>query len=259
MLVSLLFGIPGLSWDSPIQHFEAFSGEAEVTKAEWRVVRMTFRQVFTFSPILQLYREPPVKPHPFEGFKKQVVVVGMNLRQRFLLGGSQSNCFINVYLLVPPKKYGHLFHGVKNLLNYFHQSRLRGAQYPLTFVWMQPTWTYYQMKDLPTLYSLPATFPQDQAMFLHQCAVPGYLWHIAGWSTKFSFWGSLYFGGFSSQRKVCIYWYSYWFKALKHHRTMHSWGAESAQGGPRPNLWAEKTVKPLLRGTFWQRERCCCF
>ena len=100
MLVSLLFGIPGLSWDSPIQHFEAFSGEAEVTKAEWRVVRMTFRQVFTFSPILQLYREPPVKPNPFEGFKNQVVVVGMNLRQRFLLGGSQSNCFINVYLLV---------------------------------------------------------------------------------------------------------------------------------------------------------------
>ena len=36
-LVSLLFGIPGLSWDAPADHFECFAGEMEVTKAEWRV------------------------------------------------------------------------------------------------------------------------------------------------------------------------------------------------------------------------------
>lgn len=36
-LVPLLFGIPGLSWDAPADHFECFAGEMEVTKAEWRV------------------------------------------------------------------------------------------------------------------------------------------------------------------------------------------------------------------------------
>ena len=36
-LVSLLFGIPGLSWDKPAEHFECFAGQMEVTKAEWRV------------------------------------------------------------------------------------------------------------------------------------------------------------------------------------------------------------------------------
>jgi hypothetical protein len=34
-LVSLLFAVPGLDWEKPSQHVEAFSGCMSVTKAEW--------------------------------------------------------------------------------------------------------------------------------------------------------------------------------------------------------------------------------
>ena len=34
-LVNLMFAIPCLQWDRPIDHFETFSGDMEVTKNEW--------------------------------------------------------------------------------------------------------------------------------------------------------------------------------------------------------------------------------
>ena len=36
-LVCLIFSIPSLQWDRPIEHFETFSGCMEVTKHEWLV------------------------------------------------------------------------------------------------------------------------------------------------------------------------------------------------------------------------------
>ena len=36
-LIALLFSVPGLDWTSPADHLEVFSGDMEVTKAEWRV------------------------------------------------------------------------------------------------------------------------------------------------------------------------------------------------------------------------------
>ena len=32
-LVSLMFQVPGLDWTQPLEHFECFSGDMEVTKA----------------------------------------------------------------------------------------------------------------------------------------------------------------------------------------------------------------------------------
>ena len=34
-LVSMVFAIPGLEWDEPIDHIETFAGAMEVTKHEW--------------------------------------------------------------------------------------------------------------------------------------------------------------------------------------------------------------------------------
>lgn len=36
-LVSLLFQVQGIDWSEQLDHFESFSGDAEVTKAEWEV------------------------------------------------------------------------------------------------------------------------------------------------------------------------------------------------------------------------------
>ena len=33
-MVSLLFSVPGLSWEQELDHVECFAGAAEVTKAE---------------------------------------------------------------------------------------------------------------------------------------------------------------------------------------------------------------------------------
>ncbi|CAL1129927.1 unnamed protein product [Cladocopium goreaui] len=38
-LVTLLFAVPGLDWSSPGDHLECFSGQMEVTKAEWAAGR----------------------------------------------------------------------------------------------------------------------------------------------------------------------------------------------------------------------------
>jgi len=33
--VNLVFSIPNLDWEKPIDHLETFAGDAEVTKHEW--------------------------------------------------------------------------------------------------------------------------------------------------------------------------------------------------------------------------------
>jgi len=50
-LVSLIFAVPSLSWDRPEQHFEAFSGQMEVTKAEWRAGRSAVPFDFAYDNI----------------------------------------------------------------------------------------------------------------------------------------------------------------------------------------------------------------
>ena len=55
-LISLLFAVPGLSWDSPIDHFECFSGKMEATKAEWRVSGMQYGINPTQIYLLVLWR-----------------------------------------------------------------------------------------------------------------------------------------------------------------------------------------------------------
>lgn len=39
-LLSLLFQVPGLGFEKPLDHFEAFSGKMSVTKAEWHDARI---------------------------------------------------------------------------------------------------------------------------------------------------------------------------------------------------------------------------
>ena len=41
-LLSLLFQVPGLDFEKPLDHFEAFSGKMSVTKAEWQDAHIQF-------------------------------------------------------------------------------------------------------------------------------------------------------------------------------------------------------------------------
>ena len=63
--MSLLFAVPGLSWDTPGQHLETFSGDMEVTKAEWRASRILF-VTLKDEILLGIQRGPQqLFPNPF--------------------------------------------------------------------------------------------------------------------------------------------------------------------------------------------------
>jgi len=50
-IVSLLFQVPGLQFDKPLDHFEAFSGKMSVTKGEWNETHTTLKRKLKRSPI----------------------------------------------------------------------------------------------------------------------------------------------------------------------------------------------------------------